>query len=102
MIANRDNFNGVTGNSFLKSSEDKDDSEYSRKSQLDLSSKKSILKPTPQSTTATAALTSKTPFTTGGSKAPTSNARLNLMAKDDKKIHFDLNESLEIASEVTI
>ena len=68
-----------------------------------MSPKKSILKPTPQSTT-TAALTSKTPtsFTTGGSKAPTSNARLNLMAKDDKKIHFDLNESLEIASEVTI
>ena len=70
-----------------------------------MSPKKSILKPTTQSTTtATAALNSKTPtpFTAGGSKAPTSNARLNLMAKDDKKIHFDLNESLEIASEVTI
>ena len=32
----------------------------------------------------------------------TSNARANLMAKDDKKIHFDLNENMQLCSEVTL
>jgi hypothetical protein len=78
------------GSSFLKSSEEKDDSEAtSRRSQSDvLSPKKSILKASP--TTKPVA----NPTTT------TSNARANLMAKDDKKIHFDLNENLELHSEV--
>ena len=58
------------------------EAESSRKlHQLELSPKKSILKAAPKTT---------------------SNARANLMAKDDKKIHFDLNENMQLCSEVTL
>ncbi len=79
------------GSSFLKSSEEKEDSEAtSRRSQADvLSPKKSILKASPANKPVANPTTSTT-----------SNARANLMAKDDKKIHFDLNENLELHSEV--
>ena len=86
-------FRHFAGTSFLKSSEERDDSEAtSRKSQSDgLSPKKSILKPSPAKPAANPTTTTTT---------TTSNARANLMAKDDKKIHFDLNENLELHSEV--
>ena len=55
----------------------------SRKLQVELSPKKSILKASP-------------------AKKTGSTARANLMAKDDKKIQFDLNETMKLFSEVTI
>ena len=100
----------ILGTSFLKSSDEKDDSEISRRSfsetdlsrknvpepetvrknQLDLSPKKSILKTSPSKPQQQQ------------QQHQSANARANLRAKDDKKIHFDLNENLQLYSEVSL
>ena len=103
----------ILGTSFLKSSDEKDDSEISRRSfsetdlsrknvpepetvrknQLDLSPKKSILKTSPSK---------QQQRQQQQPQQQSANARANLRAKDDKKIHFDLNENLQLYSEVSL
>ena len=123
------------GSSFLKSSDEKDDSEMSRKSfsetdltrkfrpdstgeyqpdnnsrdstpksRLDLSPKKSILKTSPSKQQQQQQQQHQRPKQQQAQEkqlaTAKNNNRANLIAKDDRKIHFNLNENLQLYSEV--